>query len=66
MIFIIPKGKKYGQNQYKIKWELLAIQEYAIHSAPLDKNSILNRIIEQLDNTIVRSLLDRMVTEAEF
>lgn len=42
--------------------ELLEIQEYAMHTAPLDCN--LKKIAQQWDRTIVKFLLDRMATEA--
>lgn len=41
----IPKRKKYLRHQNKINRELLAIQEYSMHNAPLEEDSVLNQII---------------------
>lgn len=49
----------YECDQYEIKRELLAIQEYATHNAPLDENGILKKITQQWECTIVKSFLDR-------
>lgn len=53
-------------SQYKMSRELLAIQESAMHNAPLDENSILIQIIQQRDHIIVKSILNRLSLKRVF